>query len=369
MSPHKENSVYHRNLKARLRLLGSPSFWAGIFGLSLVSLFAWQYFTNEDWIDFVINFGNPVTEEKTAQKDNNPDSDSQNQTNKDGLGQFVLDTGISEKELQDINAGNTETNEELETAASIFTLPKNKQPKSPETSNNNKNGDLLSSNNKLPQTYPSFINPFVNNAQRTLSTSSLLNPEANAVNNYNTVPQTTVSNINSVNQPQTQTQLPINNTTTNPQTSASNINSVNQPLNNTSTNLPINLMNNVEGNTSIISPTNNINNPPSTVINQPPNNLNSFTYLVQPQTAPISNIPAPVNIPVQQVTSVNTNLPISTNINSVPTNINPGVGASALQPSQIEPPQIYQPSPPINNNSNFPGQSIGNGQINTFSNP
>ncbi len=344
MSRPKENSVYHRNLKARLRLLRSPSFWAGIFGLSLVSLFAWQYFTNPVWIDFIVNFGTSVIEEKTAENDNNPHTDNSN--TQDGLGQLVLDTGISEQELQDINAENTETTENSEEVESIFKLPGNKQPKSPQTSGNNKNGQLFSSNNKISQNYPSSINPFVSNAQKTLSTSSLFNPESNQINNSNTVNQTSVSNINAVNQPQEQ--LPVNNSTPN---------------------LPVNYINNPGGNTSIQPQTNNINNPPSTVINPPPSNLNSFTYLVQPQTAPISNIPTPVNIPVQQITPVNTNLPISTNTNSVPTNINQGVGASALQPSQIEPPQIYQPLPPINNNSNQPGQSIGNGQINTFSNP
>jgi hypothetical protein len=345
MSPQLQPTDRYRYLKAKLRIFSSGRFWLSMGGFSLISIFSWQYFTHPEWLNMVTDAFNKF---KTTQLDDNSTADSDSEINHDELGQLVLDHDLTQKELNLIESAKSSGLEKSPNEInSILTIPgmdfsKSSGNKSNNTDNNKRSLPQVTqgenTNNLIPNNtnrVNSITNPFVTQAQSALSTASLLNPVGLSANQVMT------------DNPQGESSPPTTNIT--------NYNSPVSPNNN------------------------NLGNNQNIGINYSNNNVNyvsSSSYLNQGQSPSIITTSTPLTAPIPQgnPVSVNTNYVINTN-SVTNTNINSAVpvpvymGNSQVQPSQVQSSQMMQITPPVNTNRNIPGRNIGNGEINTFSNP
>lgn len=412
MTSRKQTPAYFRIIKARLRLVARPEFWGAATSLLVLALFAWQYFTHPDWLNTA--WDDSETGNEQAINSNNSSADTT-------LSQEdVRSIGADIDSLPVIMAEVTPLNVPPSAIAPNATAKSSKQEGLFEAYNRQKASSNTDSTTNIPSSAPVTLVPKPSNKQNTNNTfaasaQEILNngpfgsgdrfmpiqpvtPEFSASKADGTkTPVQTDNWLNLVNQQDTPTVVPAERRdATNPRSLEAALNQPTQPptpIPNAQTSLtplePREANNQITTTTQgqPLLPTPSLSNaiaPPATTVaptiqsySVPPtptinNPTNSYTYLTQPQSVPVQPT-VPATLPSAPVIPGNYYMPqYSTGLPSQNTGVtNPGFNStlnnSAVQPSQINPPNSIQTRP--TSGQYVPGQYIGGGQINTFSNP
>jgi hypothetical protein len=363
MSLPNHHPAYLRYLKARLKPFKRPAFWASASGLLLVLLFTWEYWKNPE--SFSMLGGASVTGSNTPEvKPTLPAEE---------LAAITTDIDNSSVFLEEFNRTKalpltTTSNQNPQTSnpEGLFaqTLPQ------PEVTDSNpaSNSQNLTLN---PQQTANTNNPFAKSAQGFLNPSSV--SESVLFTNRNPANQPSSSSTTG-----TTADSPLGLNTSQGTVSVSPLQSaldrvaVTNALRATNeTQTPTNIQRQAsptatyQGQTTY--PATSATTVPGTTSYSvaPTTPPNSFTYLVPPQ--PITNVPGAIpTTPVVPTTTgsygqYSTQPP--SQVNGV---TNPGFNSTLTNPgsqsSQLNQPTFTTPNP-------VPGQYIGGGQINTFSNP
>ncbi|MBW4543846.1 MAG: hypothetical protein KME25_05280 [Symplocastrum torsivum CPER-KK1] len=358
MSFPNHHPAYLRYLKARLKPFKRPAFWASASGLLLVLLFTWEYWKNPE--SFSILGGASVTGSNTP--DVKPTLPAEE------LAAITTDIDNSSVFLEEFNR----------TKALSLTTASNQKPQSSNT------GGLFTQT--LPQTEVTDSNPASNSQtlslkpQQTANTTNPFAKSAQGLLNPSSVSESVLfTNRNPTNQPSSSTgttaDSPLGFNTSPGTVSVSPLQSA---LDRVAATNALRATNETQTPTNIqrqASPTTTYQGqttyPATTVPGTtgysvaPTTPPNSFTYLVPPQ--PTTNVPGAIpTTPVVPTTAgsygqYSTQPPIQVNGMTNP-GFNSTLTSPGSQPSQLSQPTFTTPNP-------VPGQYIGGGQINTFSNP
>ncbi|NEQ22701.1 MAG: hypothetical protein F6K28_26680 [Microcoleus sp. SIO2G3] len=360
MSLPNHHPAYLRYLKARLKPFKRPAFWASASGLLLVLLFTWQYWKNPG--SFSILGGASVTGSNTP--------DVQPTLPAEELAAITTDIDNSSVFLEEFNRTNalpltTASNQKPQTSSTegLFapTLPQ------PEVTDSNpaSNSQTFSLN---PQQTVNTTTPFAQSAQGLLNPSSV--SESVLFKNRNPTNQQFSSSTTG-----TIADSPLGFNTSPATASVSPLQSA---LDRVAVTNALRATNGSQTSSNIqrqASPTVTYQAPttyPATTVpgttgySVAPTTLpNSFTYLVPPQ--PTTSVPGAIpTTPVVPTTTGNYGQYSSQPPSQVNGVTNPGFNSTLTNPgsqsSQLNQPTFTTPNP-------IPGQYIGGGQINTFSNP
>jgi hypothetical protein len=379
MSSQKQSPAFFRYLKARLQPLGRPAFWVSAVGMSLVFLVIAKYWNDPEWFSRFGGDGATSPEGAAANSNLSPEElaalaniDSSSIL----LERFDPATALPTVPLPEADSGQSKDSDESggpEGLLSQFSLGK---PKS----------------NAIPASNPSNTgqedsNPFATSIQELLTAGSRFgsglstNATPNALATSPLAPggvQNSTSGTSALNSPNANRSTSGGSSSANADTRASNPSSSGSegqsPTNARRQTSPTLTS---QGQFPSSYPSNNFSGgsaynaagqpnypaypaPGTTGYGAPPTTTtpqNSYQYLVPP--VPTTGVPAPVPVTPGNFGQTPTQPSGQAGGFNNP-NVNPPVGTSQIQPSQLS-----QPSP----SPQRPIGQFGGGQINTFSNP
>lgn len=360
MSLPNHHPAYLRYLKARLKPFKRPAFWASASGLLLVLLFTWEYWKNPEL--FSVLGGASVTGSNTPEvKPTLPAEE---------LAAITTDIDNSSVFLEEFNRTNalpltTASNQKSQTSTTegLFaqTLPQ------PELTDSNPASNSQTLSLKSQQT-ANTTNPFAKSAQgflnpRSVSETVLFtnrNP-ANQQSSSSTTGTTADSSLGLNTSQGTVSVSPL-------QSALDRVAATNALRATNETQTPTNIQRQTSPTTTYQGQT---TYPATTVPGTtgysvaPTTPPNSFTYLVPPQ--PTTNVPGAIpTTPVVPTTAGSYGQYSTQPPSQVNGMTNPGFNSTLTSPGS-QPSQLNQPT--FTTPNQVPGQYIGGGQINTFSNP
>ena len=396
-APNRQTSPQLRYWKVKLQPLFRPAFWLSGTGLCLILFLAWQYYSNTEsrakflqLVNLAPESSINVTKEQSEEKSQVVDYESTVEELEATLevdNSFLLQRELNPNRRN--RRGNQPSQVEVQTpdtdeVLSRF-LPTQAQSSSEAQSNQEKNKtqDLLKASG-LDIFYDN--NLLGNTPSSNQSSSSLTNPSQSAVNNNSRPSSLTYSSNGADGSQGSRTENPLQQALERlATTQAEQVSPQGEAQ--TSENIPESEVETLQAN-PLVTVTGQI--PPTTTTqpllgtgvdqnnpNPTTNNLNSFTYLTQPQVnnpnayQPGTTIPNPLYPSAVPPVPNNSNnfaypqQPNALNSTNVPRMItNPGFQRNFRSPA-LQPLQPVPSTPP----RRIPGRYIGGGEINTFSNP
>lgn len=399
MPSHKPAPASIRYIKARLRFLARPAFWASCVVLLLAVLFAWEYFAHPEWLN--ANNDDQDTGNEQVADSGNPDDPTPSKKDIAAIGADIDSSPVLKKELEDLDSANAANSQSGGDQPEGLFDQFSREQQQTKTNGAPSLGAIAPSTSETPNYKQNVSNPFLTSAQDLLNAGILTASNRTGAKQNASAAQflyNPTADANSLGQNQNSTPLS-GAATNNPFLGTNSFNSANQNQNATAVSPLEAALRQAQSNSAASGGTGATKTPEQTLsapaytgqggiqLATPPssnatgynlpsyantaNPPNSFTYLAPPQVVPPVPAAAPVVPPGASGTPTNYT-PYQSQSPTQPTVTNPPFTTSSfgnqVAPSPQALPYIRNSAPPPFAVPNQSGQPNSGGQTNAFPN-